>query len=473
MNHNEPRLSLSTLLEISNILGFPLGRNNLIRDNQQVELVQNLQLKTSCSIEKVQEACFYFGTLDFIPYKEQDKIRFKFLEFSGTGSGGTSNLSYFAFNQIIDSFQDVPTFIKADSPLILLAYTDSQSLESSFPRKFVFERFLYAHAMKTAFIQKFGQAEIIFLLDILKKKTFDPSIPTIVIGYLKDFIPHISLKEGKCTFLEIPVDAILNDTLCNNVHKLFDSKLQHDSFYAINEIFNLSADKELAYRFYNEFRHSFESEFFEKEIDIALAQTEEELVHKVYSDIQNGKKVVIKPYAGSVGMGVEFFTEPTSREKTVDQVRKAIQKIEAFQGIKNWGFPYLITPYVDSMTIEKYDHQFYQHKYDLRVIVYRQGNALLAFPSVVRIAESPYNPDALTRNMMISYASLEDATITKPKQEYLLPFSNKETLHSLAITENQLLELCSFSTQYVKYALDSLCGQKKENFYGKNSDNTL
>lgn len=453
MNHQEPYISLTTLVETSPLTGFSFGHNDTIRNNQDIEFILNLQKKTSIELQENESKSFYFGTLDFLPYKNNGKTLFKFLEYSGTGSGGISNISFFAFNAVLEEFKNVYKCINSSQPVILLAYSDSQSLSNSIPRKFVFERFFFANAMKEGLKEKYGTATILTLPEIIKKNSFQPAQPTIVIGFLKDFMKYIRSENSQVLFFEQPVNCLLNDTLCNSVVNLFPEVFQKLPVYTMNAIFQISANKHLAYALHNEVLKTHKFENFIEPVNYELAMTKEELIEKVYTKVQNAEKVVIKPCGGAVGMGVEFFLEPASREAILCQVEASVQQIERFQGNNFACYPYTISELIDYLAVNNPDHPLDKHKIELRMIVYREKNTLKAFPSVVRASAMPYNPEKFDKLMLLSYASLGDSKITLPKAKFLLPLSNKNTLKLLNIKEDELESLCLFSTSYIKEAI--------------------
>lgn len=455
-NNNEPTLSLSTLVEVSGLIGFPFGRNSSIRNAQDQELVLNLQKTSSVTIDNKHKKDYYFGTLDFLVYEDNGNKQFKFLEFSGTGSGGISNISFFAINAVLAEFEKVHNYINHSCPIILLAYTDSQSLSNSIPRKFVYERFFFSQSIKQGFREKQDAGTILTLPEIIQNNSFSPTQPTIVIGFLKDFMKYLSCKDRKIYFLDQPISALFNDTLCNNTVERFKDEIDLNSIYNINSIFRLSTDKSLAYSLFNSFLKKKEFKYLSKPINFTLASSRENLISELIEQTNTAKKVVIKPYSGSVGMGVEFFLQPESEEIITAKVDNSIKMAKRFQGAESRVFPYTISEFIDYFTIPQKKHPLFAHKYELRVIVYREDNKLKAFPSVVRVAGLPYDESNFDRLMLLSYASLGDSKITMPKYKFLMPLSNNETLNILGLKMDELEDLCSFSTNYINYTIREL-----------------
>lgn len=455
MIDKEPTLTLSTIIEVSKLIGFQFGRNSTIRNAQNKQLVLELQEQTSATLAQNNIKDYFFGTLDFLIYEDKGHKKFKFLEFSGTGSGGTSNISYFAFNSILKEFTNISRYVKTDMPIILLGYTDSQSLSNSIPRKFIYERFFYAQSMKESFARNDMLATIITLPELIEKKSLQPSGPTIVIGFIKDFMKYLSCSDGVLSLFQQPISAILNDTLCNNVFKTYENSLNPLTLYTMNSIYKLSADKSLAYQLFNEYLKKNNIGYIDP-INYSKAFNREDLINQILKEVSLGNKIVIKPYAGSVGMGVDFFIKNESTEEIICKVDEAIKTSETFQGINNWSFPFTISEYIDYLSIPDKEHQLYDHKYELRIIVYRDKNQLKAFPSVVRVAGKRYAPDNIERLMLLSYASLGDSKINMPKYKFLMPLSNLQTLDTLDLNLNLLEEMCAFSTNFLRYCIQEL-----------------
>jgi hypothetical protein len=456
LDNSEPYLNLSSLIEVSPLLGFPFGRNDEIRSKQNISLALDIQKNTSVKILDNLRKNFYFGTLDFISYKTQNKRKFKLLEFSGTGSGGTSAISLFAFNTILHQLTGISDYIYESKPLILLAYTDSQSLNSSLPRKFIYERFFFAQAIKTSLQNKYRSASIATLPEIVNSNQLNYHSPLIIIGFMKDFMKHIKYEKDGLKFKGHKITAILNDSLCNAIFNHYDIIDSHNNVYLLNEIFRLSGNKGQVYKLNNELIKNNSDFILSSKTDFTYCYDQNELIQKTYELCKSGKQIVIKPLGGAVGMGIDFFLSQLTKKEISIRVQKSIKEIKGFLGPHSKIFPYTISEYIDYDKIDNIHHPLNGYKYELRIVVYIDGNVIKAFPSLVRVAGEVYNPNNFSKHMLFSYASLADSKITVPKQNFMLPLSNFDTLNLIDLSPEELEKLCLYSTHFIQYAIQNL-----------------
>ncbi len=101
-------------------------------------------------------------------------------------------------------------------------------------------------------------------------------------------------------------------------------------------------------------------------------------------------------------------------------------------------------------------HDLNGHKFELRVVVHRDGDELRAFPSIAKVSSSRFVSTAVDRGMLINNVTASATRTAKPGREYVLPLSNEKTLATLGIEESELAELCRFCTGYVSSVLETL-----------------
>jgi hypothetical protein len=124
--------------------------------------------------------------------------------------------------------------------------------------------------------------------------------------------------------------------------------------------------------------------------------------------------------------------------------------------VKGGAFPYTICEYIDACTVPDPSHPLFGHKYELRVVVYRDGNSLRACPSIVKIARQRFDASCVQRSMLINNITPSSDETMLPGYHFTLPLCRRDTLERLGISEKQMAAVCRFCTAYVEYVLDHI-----------------
>ncbi len=89
------------------------------------------------------------------------------------------------------------------------------------------------------------------LLD--EPRGLDNGQPTVVVGYIKDFLANLTLEsDGRLSLLGRPVTAAVNDRFCLNVLQQFGQGVDLGQLATMNRCFLPGADKGTAYALLNE-----------------------------------------------------------------------------------------------------------------------------------------------------------------------------------------------------------------------------
>lgn len=460
MDSNQLSITVPTLIEVSNLLGLHLEDFSPIRLRQQEELVRNLQDKTSSTLAKPeQKKHFFVSALDFLVYKDNGEKKFKFTEINGSGFTGTSNISLWAIQTILRELAQVPHYINDKLPIIAVPCSGTKEITTSGRPSLMYEKILFAQAIKEGFQNILGSGSIVTLYDLLQNEAFAPKVPTVVIGYLMDLMRYLDCKDGKIYLLDQPLSGATHDRFADNLINAYKDQIDLNKFYSINNLYLYTADKGSAYTLFNKFIEEKHYPSLNKKIDYVRVFSRDELISAVLKKVHSGEKVVIKPHGAALGRGIDFFVTPLSDEEIITKIDDSIQATNRFCGVSGWAFPYTVVDYTDSCTIPNKDYPLFGHKFEIRVIVYRDEDKIKAFPAIVKISSKFYEPDNPDRLMLLNNVAAAAGRTKLDSFHYMLPLSNLDTLNIIGLDLDQLTELSSFCTEYVKFAINTVATQ--------------
>jgi hypothetical protein len=77
-------------------------------------------------------------------------------------------------------------------------------------------------------------------------------------------------------------------------------------------------------------------------------------------------------------------------------------------------------------------------KYELRVVVYRDGDHLRAYPSVVKVNRQTFDPEHPTRESLLNNITTSANETCSSGLNFILPLCSRDTLATLGISEQEL-----------------------------------
>ena len=137
---------------------------------------------------------------------------------------------------------------------------------------------------------------------------------------------------------------------------------------------------------------------------------------------------------------------------------------EQYYALQGGAFPYTVCDFLDTCTIRQPGHPLRGHKYELRVVVYRDGMQLKAFPSIVKVASEPYDPAGPTPLSLINNITMSAQSKDAAGADFMLPLANRDTLALLGLGREELMDLCATATRFLRHVLDKV--QDDPAFFG-------
>jgi hypothetical protein len=458
MYANPFQISLECLIGVSGILGHRLEERAGVRAAQDPELVSFVQKESSVELRprRQQQELFCVAPIDILVTETDGRKQFHIIEMNGTGIGGLTNIYEQAVGCVLEGLMEMGQNLSEETPVVLVASSGLESEQMPRRNKLIYEKILYAEAIKRGF-EGHGQSAIVSTVTQMRDAPWEMNNgrPTILVGYMKEFLRFLRPStDGKLRIFGRPVDGAVNDRFCLNLVHEFGDMLDLSRLQTMNRCFVPGADKATCYQLLNEYIEQ-EPTTLARPVPFALAHTREELMQTVLDWVKQGRKAVIKPQGTGLGHGIEFFLsrdeEPT---RIVARIDASLQLTERYYGLQGGALPYTVCEFLDTLTIQKPEHPMRGHKFELRIVIYRDGNVLKAFPSITKVASQVYNADQPSHMSLINNITASAQATQSAGVEHMLPLCRRDTLDLLGLTPEDLRDVSRFTTGYIKYVLD-------------------
>ncbi|MBY0228705.1 MAG: hypothetical protein K2W96_05430, partial [Gemmataceae bacterium] len=139
----------------------------------------------------------------------------------------------------------------------------------------------------------------------------------------------------------------------------------------------------------------------------------------------------------------------------IGRIDHSIRVTEHYYGAVGGAFPYTLCEFVDTCTIPQHGHPLFGHKYECRVVVFRDGDELQALPAITKISSTGYDAEKNDRLSLINNITTSAEKKKRAGTEFMQPLSNAETLGLLGIPVEEMERLAVFCSGFVKHILDA------------------
>ena len=207
----------------------------------------------------------------------------------------------------------------------------------------------------------------------------------------------------------------------------------------------------------NEFVQSHSHPALPAQVHYTHSNCRASLIETVLSWLAQDRQVVIKPHGTGLGHGIEFFfSQDESVEAIVERIDRSLTETEEYYDVSGGALPYTVCEYVDACELQSPGHPLDGHKYELRVVVYRDGDMLRALPSIAKIARERSGDSSFVRRALINNITASSDTTKVQGTDYMLPLCHRRTLGMLGLTVEEMSELCYLATGYVAHVLNEV-----------------
>jgi len=460
MRWNPLHISLDTIVACSPLLGHELESRRPIAAAQDEDIADRIAAASDTPLRgQSQRDLFCIAPLDLLVSEQNGRKQFHLLELNGTGIGGLSNLPDRNVCQVLQSLAESCAELDDPDGVVLLAISGKENETSPRMNRLMHEKLLFVEAMRAGLASRHGHAEIMNL-EQLRHAGTDRARggPIVTLGYMKDLLRDLELDDTGGLWLHgRPVMGAVNDRFCRNMLQRFDERVDMDRLQTLNRCFAAGADKGIAYSLFNDYVRNQRQPWLPETIRHAHAHCRLELAETVLDWLAMGRKVVIKPHGTGLGHGIEFFFDRhESLDRIMGRIDRSLALTEEYYGVSGGALPYTVCEFVDACRIRSAEHTLCGHKYELRVVVYRHGMMLRAFPSIAKIARERDEGGGQVRRALINNITASGDTSKVHGVDFMLPLCNQRTLELLDLTLEEVETLCGSATGYVRHVLDQL-----------------
>jgi hypothetical protein len=451
-------VSVETFVAVAPMLGYPLEERCRIREAQDPELVRRFQeTSTRPLADPAHRALFLVAPLDVLVINGSRGKQFHIIETNGTGIGGLTNMPEGVVTAVLAGLTEAAENLVEPNPLVLVASSGIESHKNPRRNHLLHEKVLYADALRQGLKARHGAARV----HCMARLSDDPAPvrdegPAVVLGYIKEFLNALIVEtDGRLTLFGRPVTLAVNDRFCLNVVSRFGGQVDLGRVATLNRSFAAGADKGVAYGLLNEFAPTARSPHCPDHIAFDRASCRAELIAGVTDWLRQGRPVVIKPQGTGLGHGLEFFLDPAEPlDAVVGKIDHSIRVTEHYYGLVGGAFPYTLCEFADTCTVARPGHPLHGHKYEARIVVYRDGGRLRAFPSIAKVSSQGYDADRPAKLSLINNITMSAEAKQREGTDFMLPLCNRETLDLLELDADALADLCGFCTGFVGHILD-------------------
>jgi hypothetical protein len=454
------QVSLETVIGASPMLGHRLENRGEIRQAQDLNLLASIQQESTLSLRDAsQQNAFVVAPLDVLVSRTKTGVRFHIIELNGTGIGGVSNLPAEVVAPIAASLCKVAAELWKPNAILLLPVSGRENDQDPRLNKLMHEKLIFAEALSRGLADAGGSSEIVTVCGLRQgTQALTEGVATVVMGYMKELLEACQLgSNGELLLHNRPVVGAVNDRFCLNLLANFQGQLNLELFRPINGTYLAGGDKGAAYSLLDDYLVHVPSCHFPDRVCFTHADNRQQLIQEVLRWLKMNRKVVIKPHGTGIGHGIEFFLDSNEPLETIlAKIDDSIRLTEEYYQVAGGAFPYTVCEFIDTDLIRAPAHRLDGHKYELRVVVYRDGMMLKACPAIVKVAVQQYEQGNAGKHNLINNITNASANFPVDGTDYMLPLCNRQTLGLLGITENELLELCRVATEYVRYAIEEI-----------------
>jgi len=452
-------LSLETLVAASPLLGHELEDRRSIQEGQEPDLVAHVTSVASQRLSTpLQRQDFVVAPLDLLVSRDASGgVGVHLLELNGTGIGGVTNLPPAAIDAILAALEEIAGRLDDPAGVVAVAVSGRESRTNPRANRLIHEKLLFVDALRAGLERRFGRAEVRCL-----PAAPDPgprvTRPTVVLGYIKDLLAAATVDStGGIRLLGRRLMAAVNDRFCGNlVQRFAGDGLDPGSFLPINRCYTAGSDKGIAYRMVNSFLAGQPHRLAAGMVH-AHAHTRDEIVALVAEWLALGRKTVIKPHGTGLGHGIEFFLDPaTPRDQIERRVDASLRQTAEYYGMPGGSLPYTLCEFVDACRVVDPAHPLAGHRFELRVVVYRDGARLRAIPAVAKVARERADCGPAERRSLINNITASGDTPKVRGTDFVLPLCNAATLATLGLSTADLEAVATYAVGLVGHTLDRL-----------------
>ncbi len=430
--------AMENLVKYSEYFGKDLISVKELREKQDGEFVekiinQSLKQLREEDINGIQEPSFFIGSVDFMVHQsENGEKEFSIIETNGGNSRGLSAIHKKGWKLLYNGLQETLKFVDED-PLVLIGHPDDDGLLQ--------EKIFLAESFKEDENLKF-----------LGDRAVEDS--GVVLAPYEDILPRLELDGNTPVFDGEVVDVMIGDGIVRRKDE-FEKKGMRGELNTVlaNEVFPETDDKALTYEAVKRGAEDLEK-FRIHPLDFWSVSDKEELIKVCKERVEMSEEVVIKPYGGSGGNGVNIICE---WDEVETKVETSLEEFYSRFGKDRRAFPYTVC---EKVNVHPATWGGSEHNFDIRIYVTRKNNELIPCGGLARIALEPYSEEQRKKCFVVNLSGYEGIDVNRGVG------ISREGLKTLDLTEKDFVDMFSASVTLFKKILENH-EQVLESFIGE------
>lgn len=417
---------------VENLIEYsPYFEENLIsvkniRNGQEEDLVreiidESLEEVRENNLNKIQDPSFFIGSVDFMVNDVKGEKKFSIIESNGGSSRGLSALQKEGWKLMYDGLLETLKFT-CDDPLILIGHPNGDML---LPEKI----FLAENFRREANIEFGGKTDV--------------GDSGIAFGSYEEILPRLDLVGDTPHYEGDKVDVVIGDGIVRRKNSL-ESKGKRGELNAIiaNEVFPETDDKSLTYE-----TVKIAAEDLEKygvyPLDYWVAEDKDELFGICKEKIDEIEEIVIKPYGGSGGCGIDVINKES---EVISKVENSLDEFYSNFGVDRNPYHFTVCEKVNFCPIT---WKGTRRNFDLRIYVARKNDELIPCGGLARIALEPLTEVQQKKSFVVNLSGYEGIDVSRG-----LGISEK-ALDILELSKNDFVDLFSASVTLFKNIIEN------------------
>lgn len=409
------------LIEYSAYFGKDLISVKNIRESQEEELIneiigKSLEEVRKNNLNKIQDHSFFIGSVDFMVNNVNGEKKFSIIESNGGSSRGLSALQKEGWELMYDGLLETLKFTD-DNPSVLIGHPNGDMLLP--------EKILLANSFeKEANLEFHGTDSV--------------EDGGITFGSYEEIMPKLELTGDTPCYEGNKVDIIIGDGIVRRKESL-ENKGKMGKLDAViaNEVFPETDDKSLTYEAVNIAADDLKK-YGVYPLDYWIAENEKELIRVCKEKIEEIGEVVIKPYGGSGGCGIDVINKESDVES---KVKNSLDEFYSNFGEERNPYHFTICEKVNFCPITWGGTR---RNFDLRIYVARKDNELVPCGGLARIALEPLSKVQQKKSFVVNLSGYDGIDVDRG-----LGISEK-ALDVLELSKNDFVDLFSASVLLFK-----------------------
>lgn len=328
---------------------------------------------------------FFVGSVDFMVRRDAEgRKSYVVLETNGGNNRGYTALAIHDMDRVCDGYLEMLRFIDDPSPLIVMGHPKHDAL--------LIEKLYLAERLQEAMVAQ-GLCETVHITRLEGfRGIIEAGEGVIVLDSYDRLLPALIGAENRVILNGHPVDAIIGDGVARRHHQM--GRGERFDVVLANWSFPVTDDKFLTYRAV-ELAVDRLAPFGVYPIKAWRAHTVDELT-AICSDRRGNGDLIIKPFQGSGGAGVQAIDRRSPIEVVVEEsIGEYRQKFGAWRS----PFPYTVCEKVEP---HRARWRGSERNFDIRVYVAREGDQLLPAGALFRIALEPHTGENRKRALVVN-----------------------------------------------------------------------